>query len=71
MENRDFAIILGGIALMLFILFIIIVHFIRRSKLPDKFIPRMDYGDIDVIDTLRYFFEELKRKKKSKKENDK
>ena len=70
MTDRTLAIILSSI-MIVFGLFISIIHFKRRSKLPDKFIWNMDFGDIDVIGTLRYFFKELKRKKKSKKENDK
>ena len=70
MTDRTLAIILSSI-MIVFGLFISIIHFKRRSKLPDKFIWKMDFGDIDVIGTLRYLFKELKRKKKSKKENDK
>jgi len=51
-----------GLAFMSFGVFITIIHFRRKSKEPDKFPPQMDWTEIDVIATLRFFFKELKKR---------
>jgi len=75
MVTKDFLINTFVILFVAFGIFITIVHFYRRSKMPDKFIWHMDFGGIDVIATLIYFFREMKarkeRKRKKKETNNK
>jgi len=69
MVTKELLIITFVILFVMFGIFITIVHFYRRSKMPDKFIWQMDSG-INVIDTLIYFFKEMKaRKERKRKKN--
>ncbi|HEY0261822.1 MAG TPA: hypothetical protein VGB95_02270 [Chitinophagales bacterium] len=40
----------------------------RRREMPDEFNWKMDYGAIDIVDTLRWFFVKLKDRRKKKKQ---
>ncbi len=53
---------------ILFSLFLSIVHIMRRREMPDEFNWKMDYGAIDIVDTLRWFFVKLKDRRKKKKQ---
>jgi hypothetical protein len=67
MTNKELVFLILGITYMLFILFLTIVHFIRRNDLTEKGSPELkDYKEINVVGTIMYFCRKMKERRNRK-----